>query len=474
MSGERLAFDDRPLALLLLRRGWRGLFTGTVLLALLLTDLLVPAAGAGGLDAVTWKVLAVFIAAVLMWVTTAVPLVVTGIGVFLALSATGVAAPAEIATWYWKDIVFFMLGAFLIAGSLSTSHVVDHAALRLIDIFGTTPRRLRQVLFWSAFLAAFAMSEHAVMAMLFPLASRIRDALARKPGTSTYVSGLFFALAWGATIGGIVTYLGGSRNPLAMGFLTQSGHQAPGFFALMGYSLPLAVPLAVVASLLLERAFPVDLDSIAEARAALAERRRELGRFGPQQIAVSALLVVAVVGWMAAGYKFIAVVALGVAAVLIGSGLVRWKELSRQVPWDLLLLYGAALALAKALETTGAHRVAAAYLVPLLGQHPALAMAIVAALAMAMTEAMSHGAVVGLLVPMLLGLAAQIGMDPLHLTLAACLPAGLAFMLPMGSPPLAIAFASGEFGIATMARWGGLLNLIAVPLTVAAYWFFWR
>lgn len=472
MSGP-LEFDTRPLPLLLLARGWRALLVSSLLLVVIGVHLFVPD-GAGGMPAVTWRVLAVFVVALTLWVTSAVPLVVTAIGVFLALSATGIASPSDIASWYWKDIVFFLLGAFLIAGSLSSSHVIDHAALRLIDNLGTSPRKLRQVLFWSSFFAAFFMSEHAVMAMLFPLACRIRDALGRKPGTSTYVTGLFFALAWGATIGGIVTYLGGGRNPLAMGFLAQSGHEAPGFFALMGYSLPLALPLALIASLLLERAFPVDLDSIDEARAALAERRRELGRFGPQQIAVTLLLLVAVVGWALAGYKMIAVVALAVAAMLLGSGLVRWKDLTKNVPWDLLLLYGAALALAKALETTGAHRVAAEALVPWLGSHPLVAVLLVAAVAMFLTEAMSNAAVVGVMVPLMLGLAPQIGVDPLHLTLAVCLPAGLAFMLPMGSPPLAIAFASGEFRVSTMAWWGSLLNLVAIPLVLAVYWFVWR
>jgi sodium-dependent dicarboxylate transporter 2/3/5 len=471
---ETLRFDHRPLAVILLARSWPGLLVSALLILLAAVHIFIPTTGYAGIDMNAWRVLAVFFAALTLWVTSAVPLVVTAIGVFIALSFTGIASPSDIASWYWKDIVFFLLGAFLIAGSLSASHVVDHAALRMIDHLGTNPRRLRQVLFWSAFGASFLMSEHAVMAMMFPLACRIRDALGRKPGSSTYVTGLFFALAWGATIGGIVTYLGGGRNPLAMGFLVQNGHEALGFFSLMWYSLPIAVPLGIIASLLLERAFPVDISSIAEARAALAERRRELGRFGPQQMAVTGLLLVAILGWAFAGYKQIAVVALAVAALLLGSGLVRWKDLTRNVPWDLLLLYGAALALAKALETTGAHKLAAEQLLPYLSSHPLVAIGLIATCAMLLTEAMSNAAVVGVMVPLMLGLAPQLGLDPLHLTLAVSLSAGLAFMLPMGSPPLAIAFASGEFKITTMAKWGALLNIIAIPLVMAVYWFVWR
>ena len=54
------------------------------------------------------------------------------------------------------------------------------------------------------------------------------------------------------------------------------------------------------------------------------------------------------------------------------------------------------------------------------------------------------------------------------------IPCGLSFVLPLGSPPLAIAFASGEYKVAKVAGWGVLMDLIPVPLTMAAYWFFWR
>jgi sodium-dependent dicarboxylate transporter 2/3/5 len=480
----RLRFDTRPLPVLLLARGWRLLALAVVLGGLgwawSASHALPDHAPAGHATGPGVRAIAIFAAAVALWVTAAVPLVVTGLGVFLALSLAaldpgkgiGVEQTRIVATWFADPIIFFMLGAFLIAGSLSSAHVVDHLALRLIDVLGTNARRLRQVLFWSAFFAAFAMSEHAVTAMLFPLAVRIRDALKLESGRSRYLQGLFIGLAWGATIGGIVTYLGGSRNPLAVGFLQKSGHDIPGFFTLMAYSLPVAVPLALVACLVMEWAFPVDVGSVADAREALAARKRELGRFGARQRLVSLVMVVSVLAWAIAGYEHIAVVALAAAALLLGSGLVAWRELSREVPWDLILLYAAALALAKALTVTGAPQLIGDHLLPFLPAHPAIAVAAIAAVAMLLTEAMSHGAVVSMMVPLLLA-AAPSGLNPVETALAVALPAGLAFMLPMGSPPLAIAFASGEFRISTMTRWGALLNAAAVPIAALAYWLVW-
>jgi sodium-dependent dicarboxylate transporter 2/3/5 len=478
-------FDARSIGVLLLVRGWRMLVLvvvlGSLAWALAASRSLPEHSPAGVMNGPALRAIAIFAAAVALWITSAVPLVVSGIGVFVALSLSHLIpdtnageATRLVATWFADPIVFFLLGAFLIAASLSSAHVIDHLALRLLDTMGTSARRLRQLLFWSAFFAAFIMSEHAVTAMLFPLAARIRDALKLRQGSSTYLQGLFIGLAWGATIGGIVTYLGGSRNPLAMGFLQHRDIPIPGFFELLKYSLPVALPLAVVAALLLEWAFPVDIASISAARESLSERRRELGRFGGRQVLVSLIMAGAVAVWTIAGYQNIAVVALGAAALLLGSGLVSWKELQREVPWDLLLLYAAALALAKALTVTGSPALIAGHLLPFLSHQPAVAVAIIATVAMLLTEAMSHGAVVSMMVPLLLGAAASLGLDPVILALAVSLPTGLAFMLPMGSPPLAIAFASGEFPLALMTRWGALLNALAVPVVVLAYCLVWK
>ena len=192
----RLRFDARAWPAVVWARIWRSVVTLAVLAGV--TSVILSAGedtGAIGLSATGIKVLAVFAGALTLWITAAVPLVVTALAVFLGLCATGIDTPAIIATWFWRDIVFFLLGAFLIAGSLSAAHVVDHAALRLVGTWGTTPRRLRFVLFGCAFFSSFLMSEHAVMALFFPLACRIRDAIQRPRGTSRYVTSLYFALA---------------------------------------------------------------------------------------------------------------------------------------------------------------------------------------------------------------------------------------------------------------------------------------
>ncbi len=446
-----------------------------------------PVSGDGVLTAAGVRVLAIFVAALVLWVTEATPLIVTGLAVFAALVLaripvqvidggvikTKIAAAAEVSSWFGDRVIFFLLGIFLIAGSLTASHVVDHLALRLLNLVGTSPRRLRQGVFWTAFFASWLMAEHAVAAMLFPVIVRIRDALGRPRMSSRYIASLFLGLAWGCTIGGIVTYLGGARIALAMGIVQKAGLETPGFVELMMHSLPIAVPFGIVASLLLEFAFPVDVASIEPARIALAQRRRELGRFGPRQWGVSLVILFTIAAWAFFGVRHLAPVALASAALLLATGLVTWREVQGHVPWDLLIMEGGALALCGAMEATGSAGWAAKLFFSQVNHDPLLLVALITIVTIVLTEMFSNPAVVTLMVPLLIGLAPSLNMDPVLLALLVALPCGLSFVLPLGSPPLAIAFSSGEYRVRTVMGWGILLDLLPVPLFVAAYAWWW-
>jgi solute carrier family 13 (sodium-dependent dicarboxylate transporter), member 2/3/5 len=475
-----LHYLDSGRGWLLARRGWRVAMVILVLAGLvggfLASNDLPLKATDSGLSRGGARTLAIFLAAVILWVTEAVPLVVTGLGVFVALVAGGIGSPAQVSAWFGDRVVFFLLGIFLIAGALTASHVVDHAALRLLNAVGTSPRKLRQGVYWVAFFASFLLAEHAVAAMLFPVIARIRDALGRPRQSSSYIAGLFLALAWGCSIGGIVTYLGGARIALAMGIAQTKGITVPGFFELMAMSLPIAIPFGIAAAIILEIAFPIDVPNVTQAREALAERRRDLGRFGPRQQAVLCILLLTIAAWAFFGVKYLAPVALASAAVLISTGLGRWSEVERHVPWDLLIMEAGALALCSALEATGASVWAGHIAFSNIGHEPLLIIGAITLFTIILTELFSNPAVVTLLVPLLIPAAPALGFQghEIALVLAVALPCGLSFVLPLGSPPLAIAFSSGEYKVAKVAGWGILLDLIPVPLTVAAFWFFWR
>src|SRR5437762_6927593 len=136
-------------------------------------------------------------------------------------------------------------------------------------------------------------------------------------------------------------------------------------------------------------------------------------------------------------------------------------------------MYGGAIALGSAMTRSGASGWIASVTVSRWAQSPFQVLALISAIGILLTEAMSHSAVVALLMPVALGIAQQFGIDPRIMAPAVALPSGLAFTLPVGTPGNAIAYSSGYLRLRDMLLPGSILVVaawIAFNLTAYYYW----
>ena len=88
-----------------------------------------------------------------------------------------------------------------------------------------------------------------------------------------------------------------------------------------------------------------------------------------------------------------------------------------------------------------------------------------------LTELTSNTGTAATFLPIIGAIAVSLGENPLLLLIPTALAANCSFMMPVGTPPNAIVFASGQLTLPQMARAGWLLNLLVVPLVVAVVWF---
>jgi len=374
---------------------------------------------------------------------------------------------------FGNEAVFFILGAFILAGAVMTSGLSNRIALNIMDRYGRSPRKLLISIFLLAALLSFFMSEHAVAAMLFPIVLEITKGLNLRPGKSNYGKLLFFALAWGCVIGGVGTFLGGARVPLAIGILSETTGGTINFLDYTIAVFPLVVIMLLAGYFLLTRIFPIDITGVESAHVVLAKRLKNLGKVTYSEYAVGAVLAITIISWIIFGHAFgLAAVALTSVVVLFVFRLVRWKDIEEYVNWGIILMYGGAIILGTALDRSGA----ASWLVSgVVGQwagSPWMVFAMFTLLSILLTEAMSNAAVIAVLLPVSIGMAGRLSMDPALLTYAIAVPAGLAFMLPMSTPANAIAIGSNFVSVRDMVRGGVIMSIIAVVVfnLVAAFW----
>ncbi len=436
-----LKIDNRPMWVILLDRTARYQVMTVVALVVAVLFRLSPPAG---LSAEGYRSLVLFGATIFFWITGLLPIAVTALLSMVMLPLLGIMDAKRTYSMFGNEAVFFILGAFILAAAMTGTGLSARLARAVLAKFGKTPTRLALTVFLLSAFLSFVMSEHAVAAMMFPVVAEIATALRLEKGKSSFGRLLFMAIAWGCIIGGIATFLGGARAPLAAGLLKEATGSHFAFLEWTTAACMIVLPLLVIGFLLLLKFFPVDLGDVAEGRRFLNRKRLETGKMGYDEMLTAVVMVATVVCWISLGEKTgLAAIAILGAAALFTFKVVSWQKIEEYVNWGIILMYGGTIALAAALEKTGAAVWVVRKGMGSLSHSPLAMIAVISLVAIALTECISHAAVVAILMPIGMGLCKTIGMDPKVMTLAIALPAGLAYCLPMGTPATAIAYASG-------------------------------
>ncbi len=462
--------DTRPLSRILLERSLRPtVLVATALLYWFIVTRQPPAdLGDAGL-----KALGIFVVCLVLWVTSVLPLMITSLLAIIMLPLSGVMPANKAFALFGNEAVFFILGVFILAACLMKSGLSTRLALGLLRRFGHTPRTLLLSIYLLNALMSFFMSEHAVAAMNFPIVVEIAGVLRLEKQRSTYAKALFLAMAWGTTIGGVATLLGGARAPLALGMVKEATGQTFTFLEWALASLPVTAGMLAIGWIVITRFFPLDVQSIRAADTLLAERALALGRMSAREKAIACVMLGTLAFWILGGEEFgLGSVAIGAVVCLFVLNLVKWEEVEGYVSWGILLMYGGAIALGAATNSSGAAGWLSQNTISRWSDSGPIAVAIISGLSIVLTELMSNSAVVAMLMPVTLGVAGDFAMDPRVMALVVAVPAGLGFTMPIGTPANAIAYSSGHLTMRDMMVPGAILAVSSwvVFNLVARFW----
>jgi sodium-dependent dicarboxylate transporter 2/3/5 len=303
------------------------------------------------------KALAIFVLCIIFWVSHVIPLMITSLLAIILFPLLGVLPAEKTYSLFGNQAVFFILGAFILASAVTRTGLSNRIALMFLKWFGHSPKiLLLGVIVLSAF-SSFWMSAHAVAAMMFPIITAIALSLELKPGESSYGRSLFLGMAWGCGIGGVATFLGGARAPLAIGMLQDTTGESIGFFKWMLSTLPAVITMLAVTYWLLIVLFPAEIKDVKKARKLLVNRTACIGKMKRKELSIGILMIATIFTWICFGEKFgLANIALASVVIAFVFRLIRWKEVEEDVNWGLILMYGGAICLGFAMGKTGATR----------------------------------------------------------------------------------------------------------------------
>ena len=449
--------------------------TPFLIIAIVVTVIVLVSPPPEGLSQEGQAALAVLAMCFVLWTSGALPLSVTSLLAIAFLPLFGALEAGTAFSLFGNPAVFFILGAFMLAAAMMSSGLSVRLTLLFLRRFEGSPKLLLSGIILSCAFMAMWMPAHAVAALMFPIVLEIALALKLEPRRSNYGKALFLCMAWGCVIGGVLTLLGGARNPLAIALLREKYELSISFSRWIVAVFPITGILLVVVHLLVFKVFAPEIDNVKPARELIERKVKDLGPMSWREKKVLVVMLSTILAWILLGEKVgLAPIAILGASTLFVVGAMTWNDVEKYVNWGVIFMYGGAIALAAALQMTGAAKWMVTSLLGSLPLDPFTLIAFVAVVSMVLTEAMSNAAVVALVLPIAFELGDTVpGVTPLVMVFAVALPAGLAFSLPIGTPPNAIAYSARYHRLRDSVRVGVIMNLTALTtfhLVAKYYW----
>lgn len=426
------------------------------------------------------RLAAVIALVVVLWLTEALPLAVTALlGSVLAI-LLGVAPAQEVFAPYADPVIFLLLGSLLVSEGLIATGL--DARLARYALGGKTivlgERFLALAAAGTAFLSMW-MSNTVAAAVVMPL---VQAALSQAQLPQRFKAQAVLTVAYAASIGGIATPIGTPANLIALGFLRRAGTDLS-FAVWMALVFPLLVVL-LGAWLVLARQNRV--------RLALVPAPSPPWQSGERWVAgVFALMLL---GWLAPGFSALwgepshslarlaesSVALAGAVALFILPATyspfrpILTQRALQRIDWGTLLLFGGGLSLGALASKTGLSFWLGQKLLAATGIESSLGLiALSATLALVLTEFMSNTAAVAIVLPVVSGMAGALGIPATPAVMAATLAASMAFVLPVSTPPNAIAYSTGLVTVGQMVRFGLALDALALAAICLWSWLVW-
>ncbi len=462
-----------------------GLIVGP---AIAVSMLIVGAPGGWPQDA--WFVAALALLMAAWWVTEAIPIPVTSLLPVAVLPLLNVRPISEVTAPYAHPLIFLFLGGFMLALAIQRWNLHLRIALLILAVAGRQPDRIVAGFMAGTGLLSMWVSNTATAAMMLPIGISVlllMESVRSEDDSEQqkrFASALLLGIAFSANIGGMGTLIGTPPNALLAAFMSESYGIQIGFATWMIVGVPVAVLLLSSAWWILTRwAFPLDRSELTGFRRLVAAKRAELGPVTGSEKRVLFVFVAMAAAWVLRPWLEAllpgvhlsdpGIAVLGALALFLipaagsAGGLLNW-QMTRELPWGVLLLVGGGLSLGTAIEQSGLAAIIAAYLTGIAVLPLALAVLAVALLTMILSHVTSNTASAATLLPIAASLALGLGYPPLLLAAPVALAASCAFMLPVATPPNAIVFASERLTVADMVRAGARLSVIALAVVLAA------
>jgi len=446
-------------------------------------------------------VLSVAFAMISWWILEAAPLAVVALVPIVVFPLLGITTVKEVTKSYSDSTVFLFMGGFFIALAIEKWNLHKRIALGIINITGTNGNQIILGFIIATCFLSLWLSNTATTMMMLPIAGSVIHVITKHHNKDGNIKNfslvLMLSIAYASNFA-LGTIIGTPPNVAYVAHISERFNYIIGFTDWMIVFMPLTIVMTFgLYWVMVKWLYPNKISHSAEGKAFIQEELAKLGKISLPEKRVLIIFVITVFLWitkdMINGFQkaivlddAIIAMAGGLTLFIVSAGtkeviaateneddsqnrLLDWQDTSKMA-WGILLMFGGGIALAKALEDANLLQQLGSYIASFSSTNLLLMILVVTTLSVFLSEVMSNVAQVIVLAPVISSVAIALKMDPLSLGIPMTLGASVASMLPMGTPPNAIVFASGHVKIKDMIKTGFVLNIICIIIITLFCW----
>jgi sodium-dependent dicarboxylate transporter 2/3/5 len=421
-----------------------------------------------GLAQPAQAVFAIMLFAGVLWFTEALPLWVTALLVPPLLVLFGGSSPTEAYAPFFDPIIALLLGGFVLAIAVQKHGLDKRMALLFVRAFGTRPGMYLLGLMAATAFLSFWISNTASSLLMIPIGLATVGACGLSRLKSNYCKSVVLGIGYAATIGGTGTLIGTPPNMIAARFLGENGLSLT-FTDWMLYAVPIVAVMVLIAWALLSVMYRPEIRKV---RVPALDARKKLSR--DQKLTVLIAFLTAGL-WLTEGLHgvhYSVVAMLPIAGYYLLN--VLKKEDLKGVNWSVLILVGGGLALGSGIQAAGLDVVMASVLGGFLAGYGAfVTLFLVAMFAIVFTAFVANTAAAAILIPVVIPMASMLGIPPTTMAVLVGITVSFDFMVPVGTPPNAIAYGTGYIRVKDMLKAGILLSVIGALVAALFGAFIW-
>ena len=465
------------------------LFLLTALVTVIVWNLPIDSFGIEGLTVVQQRIIAIFVMAVMLWLTEAIPAWATSVVIIFVLlffasdSAFKIMQGSEaemgqlldyqgVMACFADPTIILFLGGFVLAIAATKSGLDAKMAKVLIAPFGKRSEHVLLGFMLITGIFSMFISNTATAAMMLTFLTPVFKAL---PPDGKGRVALTMAIPIGANLGGMGTPIGTPHNAFAYKVLNdpQGLNMGIGFGDWMMIMAPMVILMLIVAWFILLKMFPFSQKTI--------EIKIESHAHSNWRTAVvAATFILTIILWVFG--KQLGVNANTVAmlpiAVFAFTGVITANDL-KDIDWSVIWMVAGGFALGLAMNGTGLAEVAVKS-IPFGEFNPLVIMVISGLVCFALSNFISNTATAALLIPILSVVCAGMG-DKLAeiggtstILIGVAVAASCAMSLPISTPPNAIAYSTGLIQQTDMVKAGATIGVICILIGYSMLVFFCR